>query len=70
MPSKRWRVEEFTHKTALGLPQFRETVQRQVLEFLNKENIAPADCCVSWHTEPYGRDEDETLIIAQVFYRK
>ena len=70
MPQKRWRVEEFTHKAGLGLPQFRETVQRQVKEFLNKENLAPTDCCISWHTEPYGQNEDETLIVAQVFYYK
>ena len=54
----------------LGLPQFRETVQRQVLEFLDKENLAPEDCCISWHTEPYGKDENGTLIVAQVYYQK
>ena len=70
MAQKRWHVEEFTHKAGLGLPQFRETVQRKVLEFLAKENITPADCCISWHTEPYGKDEDEIIIVAQVYYRR
>lgn len=70
MAQKRWRVEEFTHKLGLGLPQFRETVQRQVLEFLNRENLAPQDCCITWHTEPYGQDETETLIVAQVYYHR
>lgn len=70
MARKRWRVKEFTHKLGLGLPQFRETVQRQVLEFLDKENLALADCCISWHTETSGKDEDETIIVAQVYYRK
>jgi hypothetical protein len=70
MAQKRWQVEEFTHRAGLGLPQFRETVQLQVLEFLNKKGLAPEDCCISWHTEPYGKDENETLIVAQVFYRR
>lgn len=70
MAQKRWRVKEFTHKAGLGLPQFRETVQRQVLGFLDEENLTPEDCCISWHTEPYGKDENETLIVVQVYYRK
>lgn len=58
MARKRWQVEEFTKKAGLGLPQFRETVQRQVLEFLDKENLAPKDCCITWHIEPYGQTDN------------
>lgn len=70
MAQRRWQVEEFTHKAGLGLPQFRETVQRRVLKFLDKEGLESTDCHITWHTEPYGKDEKETLIVAQVFYRK
>lgn len=70
MAQKRWRVEEFTHKAGLGLPQFRETVQRQVLKFLDTEGFKPTDCHITTHTEPYGKDEKETLIVAQIFYWK
>lgn len=70
MAQKRWRRKEFTKKTDMGLGLARESLAREMMEFLDKENLAPSDCCISWHTEPSGQNEDETVIVAQVYYRK
>lgn len=70
MARRRWQRKEFTKKTDMGIGLARESLAREMMEFLDAENLAPEDCCISWHTEPAGKDEDETVIVAQVFYRK
>ncbi|HEY4523520.1 MAG TPA: hypothetical protein VJK04_01450 [Candidatus Paceibacterota bacterium] len=70
MTDKRWRVKEFTRGTSMGIGQFRETAALQILDFLNSENLTPNQCCISWHTEPDGQNNDKTLLIAQVYYYK
>ena len=70
MARKHWQRKEFTKKTDMGIGLARESLAMEMMGFLDKENLAPADCYISWHTEPSGKDEDETLIVAQVFYRK
>ena len=70
MARKRWQRKEFTKKADMGIGLARESLGREMKEFHDKENIAPADCCISWHPAPSGKDEDETVIVAQVFYRR
>lgn len=66
---KLWDKKEFTGKADLGLGLSRERMGRQVIAFLDENNLAPADYHITWHTETNERDGSQT-IIAQVFYRR
>lgn len=72
MAKKIWQVKEFTSELkAIGFSLTREAINREAMNFVNKEGFASDDWKISWHTEPTGKFEDDAIeLVAQVYYCK